>query len=260
MPDDQFIFSSSWLPSSRLELWTLASYNNIWRKTEPNIQLFADDCIIYKKIMESSDIDKLQRDLNRLGEWAVENEMKINPGKSKAVSFTKARVKEQIRYYFGDQLILEASSFKYLGIIIRSDLNLTDHVNYTPQKAWKDHFIMRILKKRNNNMKRFAYMALVTPILEYGAMYWDSYREGQESALNHVQKTAAKFANNTNELGWETLAQRRLIARICTLVKAHTGRRAWNVPGKTSKTMLSRDDHNRKIRTRKQMLVIFLHK
>jgi len=38
--------------------------------------------------------------------------MEINPGKSKAVSFTKARVKGQIRYYFGDQLILEASSFK----------------------------------------------------------------------------------------------------------------------------------------------------
>ena len=38
--------------------------------------------------MGSSDIGKLQTDLNRLGEWAVENEMKINPGKSKAVSFT----------------------------------------------------------------------------------------------------------------------------------------------------------------------------
>ena len=53
--------------------------------------------------MDSSDIDKLQMDLNRLGEWAVETEMKINPGKSKVVSFTKARVKEQIRYYFGNQ-------------------------------------------------------------------------------------------------------------------------------------------------------------
>ena len=38
------------------------------------------------------------------------------------------------------------------------------------------------------------------------------YREGQVSALNRVQKTAAKFANNINELGWETLAQCRLIA------------------------------------------------
>ena len=44
--------------------------------------------------MDSSDIDKLQMDLNRLGEWAVEYEIKINPGNSKVVSFTKARVNE----------------------------------------------------------------------------------------------------------------------------------------------------------------------
>jgi UDP-2,3-diacylglucosamine pyrophosphatase LpxH len=60
--------------------------------------------------------------------------MKINPGKSKAVSFTKARVKESKRYYFGDQLIPEASNFKY--------------VNYTLRKTWKAlYFIMRTLKK-----------------------------------------------------------------------------------------------------------------
>jgi hypothetical protein len=39
--------------------------------------------------MESSDFDKLQTDLNRLGELALRNEIKINPGKIKAVSFGK---------------------------------------------------------------------------------------------------------------------------------------------------------------------------
>jgi hypothetical protein len=38
------------------------------------------------------------------------------------------------------------------------------------------------------------------------------YREGQVSALNQVQNRAVIFANNINESGWETLAQRRLIA------------------------------------------------
>ena len=49
------------------------------------------------------------------------------------------------------------------------------------------------------------------------------YREGQVSALNRVKNRAAKFANNKNESGWETLAQRRLIARICAIFKAYTG-------------------------------------
>jgi hypothetical protein len=51
--------------------------------------------------MDSSHIYNLQTDLNRLGEWAVGNEMKINPGKIKTVSFTKDRVKERIRYFLG---------------------------------------------------------------------------------------------------------------------------------------------------------------
>jgi len=73
--------------------------------------------------------------------------MKINPGKSKAESFTKAKVKEQITYYSGDQLIPEASSFKYL-IVVCSDLSWADNVNCTLRKARKAlHFIMRIRKK-----------------------------------------------------------------------------------------------------------------
>ena len=80
------------------------------------------------------------------------------------------------------------------------------------------------------------------------------YREGQVSALNRVQKRAAKFANNKNESGWETFAQLRLIARICGLFKAYTVGRAWKSVGDRllKPCYLSTDDHNRKIRTRKQ--------
>jgi hypothetical protein len=35
----------------------------------------------------------------------------INPDTSKAVSFTKARVVERIRYYFGEQLMPEALGY-----------------------------------------------------------------------------------------------------------------------------------------------------
>ena len=55
---------------------------------------------------------------------------------------------QKIGYYFGNQLIPEVSSFNYLGIIISSDLNCADHINFTLRKAWKAlHFIMRILKR-----------------------------------------------------------------------------------------------------------------
>jgi hypothetical protein len=97
--------------------------------------------------MNDRDTEKLQIDPDRLGGWAEENVMKINPGKSKAVSFTRAQVKEPLNYCLGDQRVLETSSCKYLGIIIRSHLSWADQVNYTVRKAWKAlHFVMRVLK------------------------------------------------------------------------------------------------------------------
>jgi hypothetical protein len=57
------------------------------------LDFFADDCIMYKKITNKNDKEKLQKDLDTLGEWVVENGMKINSSKSKAIRFTRARVK-----------------------------------------------------------------------------------------------------------------------------------------------------------------------
>ena len=109
---------------------------------------------------------------------------------------------------------------------------------------------MHILKKGNNNTKRFAYTALVRRILEYGEVWWDPYSEGQVSVLSR----SAKFANNINELGWESLAQRRLICQICTIFKAYIrGRTLKAIRNRLLKPWyLSRGDHNRKIRIRKQ--------
>jgi hypothetical protein len=64
--------------------------------------------------MNNEDIEKLQKYLDRLGEWAAENEMKINPSKCKAVLFTRARVKDSLNYTLGDQLIPETSSCTFL--------------------------------------------------------------------------------------------------------------------------------------------------
>ena len=73
----------------------------------------------------------------------------------------------------------------------------------------------------------------------------------QVSALNRVQNRAAKFVNNYNINGsvWENLAQRILIARICAHLKTYT----WGGLGKRYLSYLSREDHNRKIRTRKEI-------
>jgi hypothetical protein len=67
--------------------------------------------------------------------------MKINPSKSKALSFTRAQVKDSLNYTLRDEKILEDSSCKYLGIIIHSELSWADQVNNMVQKPG-GHYIL----------------------------------------------------------------------------------------------------------------------
>jgi len=45
----------------------LVYVNGIWRNTNTNIRLFADDCKIYRKITSKNDTEKLQTELDILG-------------------------------------------------------------------------------------------------------------------------------------------------------------------------------------------------
>jgi len=104
-------------------LLLLAYVNDIGWNIKSTIKLFADDCVIYRKITKDEDMINLQGDMDRLGEWAVVNALKINPSNSKAVCFMRARVKDPLNYSLIGMLILETNSCKYLGIILRSDLS-----------------------------------------------------------------------------------------------------------------------------------------
>ena len=62
------------------------------------------------------------------------------------------------------------------------------------------------------------------------------------------------FAHHTNNSNWETLASRRRLSRICAVFKAYSGERAWKAIGDRLQRphYLSRVDHERKIRSRRQ--------
>jgi hypothetical protein len=74
--------------------------------------------------------------------------MKINPNKSKAISFTIAQGEDPLNYFLRNQNISEANFCKCLRIIILSDLSWAEHVNYTVKKALRAiYFIMHNCKR-----------------------------------------------------------------------------------------------------------------
>jgi hypothetical protein len=53
-------------------LWTVSLDTYI----ESTFKFFADGCTIFRKNIINKGMEEMQMDLNRLGEWAFENEMR----------------------------------------------------------------------------------------------------------------------------------------------------------------------------------------
>ena len=77
-------------------------------------------------------------------------------------------------------------------------------------------------------LQQHLYYATCLCICWYGAVCWDPCREGQVSALNRVQKRAAKFANNITESGWETFDTGKTDNSNMPSFQGIYRRRAWN--------------------------------
>jgi len=82
-----------------------------------------------------------------------------------------------------------------------------------------------------------------------------SMQRRTDKCVRPSTKEAAQFTNHTKDSDWETLAQRRTTARLCALVKAYCGARAWEVIRDRLRRSyyLSRVDHVRKVRCREQI-------
>ncbi len=79
-------------------------------------------------------------------------------------------------------------------------LSWENQVNSVVGKSWRSlRFVMRILKKSTVRAKELAFMSLVRPILEYGAICWDPYSILQQRNLEKIQRRASKFTFKSTE-------------------------------------------------------------
>ena len=94
--------------------------------------------------------------------------------------------------------------------------------------------IRRNLKQCPRDIKAKAYSSIVRPKLEYAASVWDPYTDTNVSALEAVQRRAARFVCNTysrdasvtsllTQLQWPSLAQRRAQSRLAMLHRILNG-------------------------------------
>ena len=102
------------------------------------INLFADDMLLYKPVKSALDLNSLQEDIDVINNWVKRNHLMLNPSKCKSMLISRKRSPSQPLSLILDESPLEhAKTFKYLGVLLSSNLSWTPHVEATCAKARK---------------------------------------------------------------------------------------------------------------------------
>ena len=200
--------------------------------------MYADDCVIYRKIETLSDTLALQQDLINVVTWCKEWKMELNVKKCKTRTVKKSN-KNIIEkdYQLISQQLEKVYVYKYLGVLLDSKLNWKEHMVNLHNKAIKRlHFLKRNMYEATESTKKNVYQTMIRPILEYACVVWDPHVQGTCLSLERIQRQAIRFITNKykfdecvsiseemNRLEIPTLQNRRTKSRLIHFYKIMKG-------------------------------------
>ena len=184
--------------------------------------------LIYKPITTNSCYEELQQDINNIFQWSVENLMSFNISKCKCMLLTHKRDAFCPTMMLNNQSLEIVTQYKYLGIIISSNLCWSQHIQEICMKARR---MLGIIYRNyaanmvNPTITLRLYVTLVRPCLEYAAQVWNPHLTKD---INNLQKFALMICSKRYHDSYESLLDlleipilrnRRLYLTLCTFYK-----------------------------------------
>ena len=195
------------------------------------LNLYADDMLLYKQIKCSEDYQQLQMDIDKISSWVDHNNLSLNPAKCKTMLLSRKRnLSHPPQLLLNEAPLEQVEAFKYLGVLISSDLSWSRHIDSICAKGKR---LIGLLYRRfstNVSSERLLemYKYLVRPHLEYAAPVWDPHLLKDIKSVENVQKYGLKMCLKRWDLGYQellhlaqipTLENRRIYLKLCTLFK-----------------------------------------
>ncbi|XP_071041949.1 uncharacterized protein [Parasteatoda tepidariorum] len=164
------------------------------------VGLFADDIVLWCSDSEVSNIENhLNLTLMEIQEFAKCNKLTFNHSKSSVSFFTtnKRLYRFQPNILLNGQTLLVEKHPSYLGFILDPELTNNKHINNLVLKSRKRLKILKYIAGRNwgadATTLRATYLALIRPILEYGAPVYSCASASNLQRLERVQLSAARI-------------------------------------------------------------------
>ena len=192
------------------------------------VSLYADDMLLYKPISSDNDYVELQHDIDQVHLWSRKNGMQFNVTKCKCMLLSRKRISAPPALYLNTQPMEVVQSYKYLGVVVSSDLSWSSHIQLVCMKAKKIlGLIYRNFAKYTSDSTVILkmYKALVRPHLEYAAQVWSPYMVKDIELLEKVQRFALRICSRNYNLSYEelldlyktpSLQDRRSFLSLCT--------------------------------------------
>ena len=132
------------------------------------VLMYADDLVLLAQTEAG-----LQRGINALHSFCIENSLTVNAGKSKLMYVSKRKPAKLPVIVYDMQPLQWVNNFKYLGVTFSGSNNLTTGLKATCQQASKSQTIinMHVLKHLHVSLNHILYElfdSLINPILTYG--------------------------------------------------------------------------------------------
>ena len=165
-----------------------------------SIALYADDTKIWREINCDVDQIELQKDIDSLYQWSINNKMKFHPDKCKALAVTNKFLSFALPFYefiynLNGNYLSYTRYEKDLGVHIDTNLNWTAHCKVIATKANQTlGFVRRTCHfSKCSNQRRVLYLALVRSIFEHCSPIWSPQTTGAFDMLDVIQRRAVKW-------------------------------------------------------------------
>jgi len=158
--------------------------------------LFADDTTIYHSSSNISQLyETMNTELNNLTDWFQANKLSLNISKTNYMIFSNINLQQNyIELKITNQIIMQKSCVKFLGVLIDEKLKWNEHVKIAKQKVSRSFYAI-------NRAKHFLprkhlitlYYSLVYPYLNYGITLWGATYDIYLKNLILIQKKIVRI-------------------------------------------------------------------
>ena len=217
----------------------LVYINDLTDNISSHMRLFADDSSLFTRVEGVDQThEKIVKDLQTITNWAYQWKMVFNPDVTKQaieiIFSVKKKKPEHPELLFNHIPVSREDYAKHLGVYLDSGLNFSKHIREAIIKATKGVSLLKYLSKYvSRKVLDLSYKLYVRPHLDYGDVIYHNQRADLMNAIEQVQYKAALIVSGCwqgtsreklyEELGWETLSERRWSRRMTMFYKILNG-------------------------------------